>query len=182
MLANVEDQGSAYFPQVNAFYVREFHMMQAAEDGARFLHHACRALPKRLNGHGANGNGPHAHAGLAPLDSFYAQVVEDAVAYFGSRVLHPARPLPESESAPTLSRAAIEKAAQTAIRADVEEFESISREWGYRIGDQIYAAYLAGKVTPAGLRRLFLAHLDAPWLARRVCMAVIAKLRSAARS
>ena len=34
-------------PQVNAFYVREFKMMYAAEEAARFLHHACRGLPAR---------------------------------------------------------------------------------------------------------------------------------------
>jgi hypothetical protein len=46
---------------------------------------------------------------------------------------------------------------------------------GYRIGSRIYAAYLAGKVKPAGLRRLFLVHLDQPGLARKVCTAVIAR-------
>src|ERR1700728_3102626 len=35
MLANVEEHGSAYLPQVNAFCVREFKMMHAAEDAAR---------------------------------------------------------------------------------------------------------------------------------------------------
>jgi hypothetical protein len=53
---------------------------------------------------------------------------------------------------------------------------------GYRIGSQIYDAYLAGRVAPGGLRRLFLAHLDEPGLARKVCAAVIAKLRPASRS
>jgi hypothetical protein len=59
--------------------------------------------------------------------------------------------------------------------------ESSTEEWGYRIGNQIYEAYLAGKVAPSGLRRLFLAHLDEPGLARRVCATVIAKLRSISR-
>src|SRR5579859_6158561 len=50
MLASVEARGSAYLPEVNAFYVREFQMMHAAEDVTRFLHHACQGLPHRLNG------------------------------------------------------------------------------------------------------------------------------------
>ena len=63
MLASVEERGSAYLPQVNAFYVREFQMMHAAEDATRFLHQACQGLPQRLNGHSeegsaANGNRP----------------------------------------------------------------------------------------------------------------------------
>jgi hypothetical protein len=85
------------------------------------------------------------------------------------------------EGSPTLSRAGCEKAAQSALRADGATFESITQEWGYHIGNQIYAAYLVGKVKPSGLRRLFLAHLNEPGAARKVCTAVIAKLRSAAK-
>jgi hypothetical protein len=182
MLASVEDRGSAYFPQVNAFYIREFQMMHAAEDATRFLHHACRSLPQRLNGHGANGNGANGNASsLALIDTFYILVVEHAVAYFGSRVLYPARPVPETEDSSALSRAAVEKAAHAAIRADDEKFELIAREWGYRLGSQIYATYLAGRVKPSGLRRLFVAHLEQPGLARKVCTAVIARIRSASR-
>jgi hypothetical protein len=47
------------------------------------------------------------------------------------------------------------------------------------MGSQIYDAYLAGKVAASGLRRLFLAHLDEPGLARKVCAAVISRLRRA---
>jgi hypothetical protein len=182
MLASVEERGSAYFPQVNAFHIREFKMMHAAEDATRFLHHACRGLPQRLNGHGANGSGAQENTGAAlGADTFYTRVIEHAVAYFGSRVLYPSRPTAETEDSPALSRAAVEKAAQSAIRADEEKFESIAQDWGYRLGSQIYNVYLAGKVKQSGLRRLFLAHLDQPGLARKVCTAVIARVRSACR-
>jgi Haem-binding uptake, Tiki superfamily, ChaN len=181
MLASVEERGSAYLPQVNAFHIREFQMMHAAEDATRFLHHACRGLPQRLNGQDANANAAN-HRPAQTADAFYTRLIEHAVAYFGSRVLHPARPAPESEDAPALSRAAIEKAAQGAIRADAEKLESTAQDWGYRIGSQIYDLYLDGKVKPGGLRRLFLAHLDEPGQARKVCSAVIAKLRSATRT
>ena len=179
MLACVEERGSAYLPKVNAFHIREFQMMHAAEDATRFLHHACRGLPQRLNGHAANGNSTQEARTLSSCDAFYTRVIEHAVAYFGSRVLYPARPA-AAEDAPALSRAAIEKAAQAAVRADAEKLESSAQDWGYRIGSQIYTTYLAGKVKPSGLRRLFLAHLDGPGLARKVCTAVIARLRSAA--
>jgi len=178
MLATVEERGSAYLPQVNAFYVREFRMMHAAEDATRFLHHACQGLPRRLNG--ANGNGPEASL-VSASDEFYARVIEHAVAYFGSRVLHPSRPAPETGEPCLLSRAACEKAAQAAARGDGERLESAAQEWGYRIGSQIYDLYLAGKVKQSGLRRLFLAHLGEPGQARRVCIAVIAKIRAASR-
>jgi hypothetical protein len=182
MLGSMEERGSAYLPQVNAFHIREFQMMYAAEDATRFLHHACRGLPQRLNGHRAI-NGLHEEAlPVVPGDVFYRRVIEHAVAYFGSRVLYPARPAPETEASPALSRAAIEKAAQEIIRADAQKFESTAQGWGYRIGSHIYDAYLAGKVKQSALRRLFLVHLDQPGLARKVCTAVIAKLRSASRS
>jgi hypothetical protein len=181
MLASVEERGSAYLPQVNAFHIREFQMMHAAEDATRFLHHACRGLPQRLNGHGTDGDEANNGAGRAS-DVFYTRVIEHAVAYFGSRVLYPSRPAPETEDLPALSRAAVEKAAQAAIRGDAEKFESTAQDWGYRIGSQIYDVYLAGKVKPSGLRRLFLAHIDEPSLARKVCTAVIARLRYASKT
>jgi hypothetical protein len=180
MLASVEERGCAYLPQVNAFYIREFQMIQAAEDAARFLHQACRGLPRRLNACSEdssvayeNGRGARNTA----IDDFYTRVIEHAVADFGSRVLYPSRPAPEAES--PLSRAACEKTAQAAARADKNKLESAARDLGHRIGSQIYAAYLAGKVSPRGLRRLFLAHLNEPGEARKVCTAVIAKLRVA---
>jgi Haem-binding uptake, Tiki superfamily, ChaN len=180
MLASVEEHGSAYVPQLNAFCIRQFQMMHAAEDATRFLHHACRGLPERLNGQSA---GAGANSSTTPTtDIFYARVVEDAIAYFGCRVLYPSKPAPETEDSAPISRAACEKAAQAAIRAGGEKFESIARAWGYRMGSEIYAAYLAGKVKPGGLRRLFLAHLDEPGIARKVCTAVIARLRSAFRN
>jgi Haem-binding uptake, Tiki superfamily, ChaN len=173
MLAGVEERGSAYLPQVNAFYVREFQMIHAAEDATRFLHQACQGLPQRLDGScDENGDGNRKN----PIDDFYARVIENAVAYFGSRVLYPSRPAPDNTS--PISRSICEKAAQAAIRADKGKFESAVRELGYRIGSHIYEAYLAGKVAPSGLRRLFLAHLNEPGLAPKVCATVIAKLRS----
>jgi hypothetical protein len=187
MRAQVEERGSAYLPQVNAFYVQEFQMMHAAEDATRFLHQACQGLPQRLNGCGTdsehtdsehrNGNGERRNA----TDIFYARVIEHAIAYFGSRVLYPSRPAPDSLDS-LLSRAACEKAAQAAVRADDGKLECSAQQWGYFIGGQIYDAYLAGKVAPRALRRLFLAHLDQPGLARKVCTAVIAKLRAATRA
>jgi hypothetical protein len=178
MLASVEQRGSAYVPEVNAFYFREFQMMHAAEDATSFLHHACRGLPLRLNGHGVHGK---ENDGIMDTDVFYRRVVEYAVAYFGSRVLYPSRQGGEGEDSLALSRAACEKAAQTAVSADAEMFEASTRQWGYFLGSHIYATYLAGRVKPSGLRRLFLAHLDKPGLARKVCTAVIARLRASSR-
>jgi Haem-binding uptake, Tiki superfamily, ChaN len=182
MLQRVEECGSTYIPQVNAFYIREFQMVHAAEDVARFLYHACQGLPQRLNGHSGNGNGAaQTTERNDTADLFYVAVISHAVAYFGSRVLHPSRPDPvPADEMGMLSRAACDKAAQAALR-DLSKLDHVAREWGYRIGSQIYDAYLAGKLAPVALRRLFLVHLDEPGVARKVCGTVIAKLRAFSR-
>ncbi len=174
LVGRVEECGSAYLPAVNAFYVRQFQMMHVAEDATRFLHQACQGLPNRLEGGTA---APRESA----IDQFYTRIVEHAIAYFGSRVLDPSRPAPALDDAP-VSRAAIEKAAQAAGRDDNGGFEVAALALGQRLGSQIYNAYLAGKVAPRGLRRLFLMHIHEPGLARKACRAMISKLRSVSRS
>jgi uncharacterized iron-regulated protein len=174
-LLRVEECGSTYLPQVNAFYVREFQMMHAAEDVARFLHQACQGLPRRLNGHAPE----PASEDTNRADGLYARIMEHAVAYFGARVLYPSRSAAHGNDNAPLSRSALSKAAQAVLRGEPEKIESFARESGYRIGSQIYDAYLAGKLAASGLRRLFLAHLDEPGLARKVCGTVIGKLRRA---
>ncbi len=83
MLQRVEDRGCAYLPQVNAFYMHDFQMLHASEEAARFLHHACRGLPARVTA--------REEAADQPADFFYGRVLENALAYFGSRVLYPSR-------------------------------------------------------------------------------------------
>ncbi len=83
MLQRVEDRGCAYLPQVNAFYMHDFQMLHASEEAARFLHHACRGLPARVTA--------REEAADEPSDFFYGRALENALAYFGSRVLYPAR-------------------------------------------------------------------------------------------
>jgi hypothetical protein len=79
-----EDHGSLYLPHVNAFYIRDFQMAHTAEESARFLYHACRGLPLR--------NSSKKNSDPNEEERFYSQALEQALAYFGSRVLYPARP------------------------------------------------------------------------------------------
>ena len=177
MLAQVEERGSTYLPQVNAFYVREFQMLHAAEDATRFLHQACQGLPRRVIGHATEPEGTNAERSV---DRFYSRVIEHAIAYFGSRVLYPSRPAPGTENAP-LKRATIEKIAQAAARDENDDFDASALALGQTMGSQIYDAYLAGKVAPSAVRRLFLAHVSEPGLARKVCGSVLAKLKAVSR-
>src|SRR5579862_7229 len=97
LLLQVRERGSVYLAQVNAVYVRQFHMTSSAEDATRFLHQACRGLPNLMQVRAAQGRMAQAGAGAAGAeldgdDAFYVTVFEHALAFFGSRILHPARP------------------------------------------------------------------------------------------
>ncbi len=81
MLAQVEERGSCYVAAMNSIFVGGWRMAFGAEDAARFVHHACRAP--------LGGNGSHQRS---PEDRFYARVIQEALAYFGSRILCPDRP------------------------------------------------------------------------------------------
>jgi hypothetical protein len=159
MVRHVEERGSVYLPQVNAFYVREFKMMYAAEEAARFLHHACRGLPARGGSTEIPGSANH----------FYARTVEYALGYFGSRVLYPARPLTEGAG----SRELLEEAPESERR----KTEASSQLLGYMLGNALYDAYLKGRVTRGMLRRLFLIHLDEPGKAKEAYREMAAKVR-----
>ena len=106
-------------------------------------------------------------------------MIENAVAYFGSRILYPS--VSVDEAAPALSRAALQRVAQNAVSTDEEKLAILARNFGYQMGKEIYRLYLEGKVKPRSVRRLFLAHLDGPGTARKVCAAVIGRIRAASR-
>ncbi|HUJ96071.1 MAG TPA: ChaN family lipoprotein [Terriglobales bacterium] len=161
MLRRVEEQGSVYLPVVNAFYVREFQMKYAAEEAARFLHHACRGLPLYCN--------RHEEATRDPKDRFYARTIEHALAYFGSRALYPARAA--VSDAWDLARPACEKFMHAALH-DREKFDDLSLRLGYALGSKLYDAYLEGRVSRRAARMLFLAHLDEPGRAQEICLEI----------
>lgn len=160
MVSHVEERGSVYLPQLNAFYVREFKMMYAAEEAARFLHHACRGLPTRGNGNRD-----------APSDSshFYSLTLEYALGYFGSRVLYPARPASEDAESHGL--------VPEALESESRKTEAGSQLLGYMLGNALYEAYLKGRVTRAMLRRLFLTHAEEPGKAKEAYRGMAAKVR-----
>jgi len=206
MLRQVKERGSAYLAPLNAVYVRQFHMMFSAEDATRFLHHACRGLPNRING--------KTPAPLAPEDAFYATVFGHALAFFGSRVLYPARPafrdadlaelsdltredleqqtsLAFSDAAEALDvLAAHRKLERTRQKSRLapewlthtfaftgHKYEYVAEQLGYLAGNDLYDAYLEGRLTPGALRKLFLAHIEQPGVAREVYFHRVARPR-----
>ncbi len=66
----LDEDGCAYIPQTNTFFVRDFQMARVAEEAARFLHYACRGM-------------------CTTDDTQQSTTIEDALAHFGSRLLCP---------------------------------------------------------------------------------------------
>jgi hypothetical protein len=85
IVERLEGHGCCYVPRLKAIFVRDFQMIGGAEEAARFVHQACRpaAPPTEM----ASTSDEEARQ----QEIFYGQVLEYALAYFGSRVLCPAR-------------------------------------------------------------------------------------------
>jgi len=169
MLARVETRGSVYLPSVNAIYLREFQMSYTAEEVARFLHHACRGLPLRRRAWFPSTGDIR--------DRFYARTVEHALAYFGSRVLYPARPAVCAEGTEILSQRLCHKWAEHAVTGDRKKFDDTAQKLGYLLGSELYAAYLRGSVSCTILRHLFLSRLEGPGEARRTLSEMLRRTR-----
>jgi heme-binding uptake protein ChaN (Tiki superfamily) len=205
MMHRVSERGGAYLAPLNAFYVRKFDMTSASEDAARFLHHACRGLPERVNG--------KSHEARAAQDGFFAAVVENALACFGSRILHPTGAPFRNDDLEELHELTYEDLErQTSLKygdvIEVLDFLSwhrhsgrgraerpasadwtraltfTGRKWEYAterlgclLGNDLYDAYLDGRIGQGALRRLFLAHLEEPGAASEVYASLNARLR-----
>jgi hypothetical protein len=168
ILRLVEERGCIYLPRVNAFYVREFQMVYASEEAARFLHYACRG-----------GLAPGAsEAAVSSKDRFHMQILEFAFGYLGSRILYPARALPQNDEICELSRAACERYAEQSSHLAGVECKALARRVGYVLGNAVYESYLAGNLSKTTLRQLFLKHLEQPGAARETCLSLMGGVHS----
>jgi hypothetical protein len=161
LLRTVEERGCIYLPTANAFYVREFQMAYAAEEAARFLHHACRGALR------ARGE-----ATRNAKDRFCSQVLESALGYLGSRILYPARNMPESIGRNELSRASLERHIENSGHLASAEYRDLAQRVGYTLGNSAYEAYVAGSLSKSSLRQLFLRHLE-EGAAREMCLSLL---------
>ena len=223
LLRQVRERGSVYLAPINAVYVRQFRMTSSAEDATRFLHQACRGLPNLSNGKAL---AQHAAPVAEPLDkddAFYMAVFEHALAFFGSRILHPARPaLRDSDIAELFDVTREDLEHQTSLPfADAVEaldfliehrahdfrdnhrserqssapeslaeapaftgrkYEYVAEQLGYLAGNDIYDAYIEGRLTSAALRKLFLTHIEEPGVAREAYVQLRTRLRNGQRT
>jgi heme-binding uptake protein ChaN (Tiki superfamily) len=222
LLRQVRERGSVYLTPVNAVYVRQFRMTSSAEDATRFLHQACRGLPNLSNGKGLAPHAAPVAQSLARDDAFYMAVFEHALAFFGSRILHPARPaLRDADLADLfdITREDLEHQTSLPFAAAVEaldfliqhreyvlrynhiynhrsrrqpsapeslaqvpaftgrQYEYVAQQLGYLAGNDLYDAYLEGRLTTAALRQLFLTHIEQPGVACEAYVQLRARLR-----
>src|SRR5690242_18190057 len=85
ILDHVASRGACHVPALNAIFASSFQIEYGAEEAARFVHHACQGTLRR-------GTRAADAARLTPEDRFYRRTLQEALAFFGSRVLYPARP------------------------------------------------------------------------------------------
>jgi len=201
LLRQVRERGSVYLTPINAVYVRQFHMTWCSEAAARFLHQACRGLPNLRNG---KATAPGAES-WAKEDAFYITVFEHALAFLGSRILYPTRPsLRDADIADLYDVTREDLELQTSLpfadavealdyltqhrRVSLESFapvpaftghkyEYVAEQLGYLAGNDLYHAYLEGRLTTAALRKLFLAHIEGPGVARQAYVQMRTRLR-----
>ncbi|HEY7096679.1 MAG TPA: ChaN family lipoprotein [Terriglobales bacterium] len=152
ILQQLESRGCVYIPELNTFHAREFQMAYAAEDAARFLHHACRGLPVRRRLKKTRSG-----------DVFFEKVIEHALGYLGSRILYPARPAVSGQRLPS----------------SPDENPAAGAELlGFMLGNSLYDKYVQGRVTRLAIRRLFMTKLNEPGAARTLYEELSNKLRS----
>jgi hypothetical protein len=213
LLRQVHQRGSVYLTPINALYIRQFSMSSSAEDATHFLHQACRGLPNLCNDKAlAQHTAPHAAPvaqSLAKDDAFYMAVFEHALAFFGSRILYPARPafrdadladlfdvtredlehqtsLPFADAVDALDfltqhRERDFRVAQAPAFTG-RKYEYVAEQLGYLTGNDLYDAYLEGRLTTAALRKLFLIHIEQPGVAREAYIQLKTRLRSGPRA
>lgn len=188
VLTRLDEHGCCYVPQAHALLVRSLEMAHGAEEAARFIHHAC--------------GGPACGSTLE--DRFYGQVLQDALGYFGSRALYPARPAVRESGLRQLRPAGTFSAAEFAGIVDFlvlhKQYEAnlrnyrerpkrlndiyegtkavyAARQLGYMLGSELYDAYISGHLARRLLRSLFFQRLDRPGAARTLYFATQRKLR-----
>jgi hypothetical protein len=208
LLRQVRERGSVYLTPINAVYVRQFRMTSSAEDAVRCLHQACRGLPNLSNGKAPAAQAAPGAKTLGHDDAFYMAVFEHALAFFGSRILHPARPAFRDSDLAELfdvTREDLEHQTSLAFTDAVEvldfltehrqhdcrdaqdpsftgrKYEYAAEQLGHLTGTDLYDAYIEGRLSTANLRKLFLTHIEEPGVAREAYLQLRSRLRSGQR-
>ena len=74
-------QGSCYVPRINAVFIGKFNLVHGAEEAAHFVNFALKS--QRFEN--------YRPSQLAQADAFYLSSLEEALGYFGSKLIDPSR-------------------------------------------------------------------------------------------
>ncbi len=149
----LEERGCLYWSQLNTFVAGEVRIDVAAEEAARFVHHACQAFSLRSN----------RRKTTDPEDQFYSGTIEHALVYLGSRILARA--------------VTADSPAECGDAAPSNNNPSRSRQSGHALGAALYAAHLRGDLARTDLKRLFLFSIKEPGRAIELCSQLCKRLR-----
>lgn len=167
---HVLSRESAWIPRARAVWLASLSLNHAAEEAAHFVRYAAvgdameRARPKG--------------------EAFWARALEEALGFFGSRLVNPARHCTQlDEWAGLFQHGAAEQqriaAFVLALSAAVHEgpigaaarllplgslslFNGVSHALGYLLGDALARAFARGRVSRAEIRQLFVDRFDDP--------------------
>lgn len=153
---------SYYVPRARAAYLASLSLNHAAEEAAHFVRHC--AIGEAMD------------APRRPQDAFYARCVEEALGFFGSRLVNPRRQCRQLAEWAELFRArrgeerqiaafllahkaaegdgAAEAAKLVPLRTD-RLFNAVSHGLGYLLGDALHRAFSDGTLSRADIRKLF---------------------------
>ena len=164
VLAAIRERGGGYLPRLNAIFLHRFEMAGGAEEAARFVHAACR---------GKAGSNGHGRPPGSAADIFFTRVLEEALAYLGSRVLYPARPGVRREELQTLRAR-----PEPLLQLTGEALGFAAQQLGQMLGTELYDAYLEARLSRRFLRSLYFRSLDPPGAARTLYFQLLSRLGS----
>ena len=157
---------SYYIPRGPIAYLANLSVNHAAEEAAHFVRHVVSGVTEEPRG---------------LVDSFYARALEEAYAFFGSKIVNPRRKCPHEPEFEKLLRGEdrfnrevarfvlLHKRLERGQRPrqlsrlyarDADLFNAVTHSLGYILGERLYYALARGRVLKSEVRTLFLDPLD----------------------
>ena len=152
---------SYYIPRARVAYLANLSVNHAAEEAAHFVRHVVS---------GASSDEPRALP-----DAFYARTLEEAYAFFGSKIVNPRRKCPHEPEFERLARSGdrfTREVARLVLEHRAAErgrlrpkggaatsgdlFNAVTHSLGYMLGERIYYALATGRLLKREVRDLFL--------------------------
>ncbi len=152
---------SAFVPRARTIWLSGFSLNHAAEEAAHFVRHC--AVDAEMDRERTR------------ADAFWSRCVEEAIGFFGSKLVNPRRTCPslvewtgrfthgepkqQQTAAFVLALASLPDAqsadARRLVPATMEQFQAASHALGYLLGEALYQSHAHGTLSRARVRELF---------------------------